>query len=140
MKSIINWKLKAGDRSLWAILCAGPRSLPGQFGERAEHPVAFPHCLDGPSMEAAISFTRHRPFTVSGQAVCSSGVAPALRRGGRCCLKYECVTLSSQTVTCAFLLLDSVTLPLSSDVPKVFAALPEFYVEDVAEFLFFIVQ
>ncbi|KAM5321044.1 ubiquitin conjugation factor E4 B isoform 2-T2 [Glossophaga mutica] len=33
-----------------------------------------------------------------------------------------------------------VTLPLSSDVPKVFAALPEFYVEDVAEFLFFIVQ
>ncbi|XP_049631238.1 ubiquitin conjugation factor E4 B isoform X2 [Suncus etruscus] len=33
-----------------------------------------------------------------------------------------------------------VTLPLSPDVPKVFAALPEFYVEDVAEFLFFIVQ
>ncbi|XP_075406881.1 ubiquitin conjugation factor E4 B isoform X1 [Tenrec ecaudatus] len=32
------------------------------------------------------------------------------------------------------------TLPLNSDVPKVFAALPEFYVEDVAEFLFFIVQ
>uniref|UniRef100_A0A571BD95 Ubiquitin conjugation factor E4 n=1 Tax=Mus musculus TaxID=10090 RepID=A0A571BD95_MOUSE len=33
-----------------------------------------------------------------------------------------------------------VTLPLNSEVPKVFAALPEFYVEDVAEFLFFIVQ
>ncbi|XP_036855643.1 ubiquitin conjugation factor E4 B isoform X3 [Manis javanica] len=33
-----------------------------------------------------------------------------------------------------------VTLPLNPDVPKVFAALPEFYVEDVAEFLFFIVQ
>ncbi|XP_052034137.1 ubiquitin conjugation factor E4 B isoform X2 [Apodemus sylvaticus] len=33
-----------------------------------------------------------------------------------------------------------VTLPLSSEVPKVFAALPEFYIEDVAEFLFFIVQ
>uniref|UniRef100_G1Q204 Ubiquitin conjugation factor E4 n=1 Tax=Myotis lucifugus TaxID=59463 RepID=G1Q204_MYOLU len=33
-----------------------------------------------------------------------------------------------------------VTLPLSSDVPKAFAALPEFYVEDIAEFLFFIVQ
>ncbi|XP_059997479.1 ubiquitin conjugation factor E4 B isoform X1 [Lagenorhynchus albirostris] len=33
-----------------------------------------------------------------------------------------------------------ITLPLSADVPKVFAALPEFYVEDVAEFLFFIVQ
>lgn len=39
-----------------------------------------------------------------------------------------------------FLLVDSVTLPLSSDVPKAFAALPEFYVEDIAEFLFFIVQ
>ncbi|XP_063524137.1 ubiquitin conjugation factor E4 B isoform X3 [Pongo pygmaeus] len=36
--------------------------------------------------------------------------------------------------------LNSITLPLNSDVPKVFAALPEFYVEDVAEFLFFIVQ
>ncbi|XP_035295302.1 ubiquitin conjugation factor E4 B isoform X2 [Cricetulus griseus] len=33
-----------------------------------------------------------------------------------------------------------ITLPLNSDVPKAFAALPEFYVEDVAEFLFFIVQ
>ncbi|XP_043848060.1 ubiquitin conjugation factor E4 B isoform X3 [Dromiciops gliroides] len=33
-----------------------------------------------------------------------------------------------------------ITLPLNPDVPKVFAALPEFYVEDVAEFLFFIVQ
>ncbi|XP_051029954.1 ubiquitin conjugation factor E4 B isoform X2 [Phodopus roborovskii] len=33
-----------------------------------------------------------------------------------------------------------VKLPLNSDVPKAFAALPEFYVEDVAEFLFFIVQ
>ncbi|KAG3282098.1 ubiquitin conjugation factor E4 B isoform X1 [Ictidomys tridecemlineatus] len=33
-----------------------------------------------------------------------------------------------------------ITLPLNSDVPKVFAALPEFYVEDIAEFLFFIVQ
>ncbi|XP_038602277.1 ubiquitin conjugation factor E4 B isoform X2 [Tachyglossus aculeatus] len=34
----------------------------------------------------------------------------------------------------------NITLPLNPDVPKVFAALPEFYVEDVAEFLFFIVQ
>ncbi|XP_054857693.1 ubiquitin conjugation factor E4 B isoform X3 [Eublepharis macularius] len=33
-----------------------------------------------------------------------------------------------------------IKLPLNIDVPKVFAALPEFYVEDVAEFLFFIVQ
>ncbi|CAJ0939333.1 unnamed protein product, partial [Ranitomeya imitator] len=34
----------------------------------------------------------------------------------------------------------SVTLPLNPDIPRIFAALPEFYVEDVAEFLFFIVQ
>ncbi|XP_075762468.1 ubiquitin conjugation factor E4 B isoform X2 [Pelodiscus sinensis] len=34
----------------------------------------------------------------------------------------------------------NIILPLNPDVPKVFAALPEFYVEDVAEFLFFIVQ
>ncbi|KAM3922167.1 ubiquitin conjugation factor E4 B isoform 2-T2 [Leptodactylus fuscus] len=34
----------------------------------------------------------------------------------------------------------SITLPLNPDIPKIFAALPEFYVEDVAEFLFFIVQ
>ncbi|KAM4704451.1 ubiquitin conjugation factor E4 B [Rhinophrynus dorsalis] len=34
----------------------------------------------------------------------------------------------------------NVTLPLNLDIPKMFAALPEFYVEDVAEFLFFIVQ
>jgi hypothetical protein len=43
-------------------------------------------------------------------------------------------------VNCGVFLLYSVTLPLNSEVPKVFAALPEFYVEDVAEFLFFIVQ
>ncbi|XP_063799900.1 ubiquitin conjugation factor E4 B isoform X1 [Pseudophryne corroboree] len=34
----------------------------------------------------------------------------------------------------------NITLPLHPDIPKIFAALPEFYVEDVAEFLFFIVQ
>ncbi|XP_074831284.1 ubiquitin conjugation factor E4 B [Natator depressus] len=34
----------------------------------------------------------------------------------------------------------NIILPLNPDVPKMFAALPEFYVEDVAEFLFFIVQ
>ncbi|XP_077075283.1 ubiquitin conjugation factor E4 B isoform X2 [Siphateles boraxobius] len=33
-----------------------------------------------------------------------------------------------------------VTLPLNPDIPKNFAALPEFYIEDVAEFLLFIVQ
>lgn len=34
----------------------------------------------------------------------------------------------------------SVTLPLNPEIPKNFAALPEFYIEDVAEFLLFIVQ
>ncbi|XP_066527459.1 ubiquitin conjugation factor E4 B isoform X2 [Hoplias malabaricus] len=34
----------------------------------------------------------------------------------------------------------NVTLPLSPEIPKSFAALPEFYIEDVAEFLLFIVQ
>ncbi|KAM4610371.1 ubiquitin conjugation factor E4 B isoform 2-T2 [Polymixia lowei] len=33
-----------------------------------------------------------------------------------------------------------ITLPLNPDVPKSFAALPEFYIEDVAEFLLFVVQ
>ncbi|XP_066546655.1 ubiquitin conjugation factor E4 B isoform X2 [Amia ocellicauda] len=33
-----------------------------------------------------------------------------------------------------------VTLPLNPEIPKVFAALPEFYIEDVAEFLLFVVQ
>ncbi|KAK2825446.1 hypothetical protein Q7C36_019373 [Tachysurus vachellii] len=34
----------------------------------------------------------------------------------------------------------SVTLPLNPEIPKSFAALPEFYIEDVAEFMLFIVQ
>ncbi|XP_073731483.1 ubiquitin conjugation factor E4 B isoform X2 [Misgurnus anguillicaudatus] len=33
-----------------------------------------------------------------------------------------------------------VSLPLNPEIPKSFAALPEFYIEDVAEFLLFIVQ
>ncbi|XP_056128765.1 ubiquitin conjugation factor E4 B [Lampris incognitus] len=33
-----------------------------------------------------------------------------------------------------------ITLPLNPDIPKSFAALPEFYIEDVAEFLLFVVQ
>lgn len=32
------------------------------------------------------------------------------------------------------------TLPLSKDVPPGFAALPEWYVEDIAEFLLFALQ
>uniref|UniRef100_UPI00358E0FF2 ubiquitin conjugation factor E4 B isoform X2 n=1 Tax=Myxine glutinosa TaxID=7769 RepID=UPI00358E0FF2 len=31
-------------------------------------------------------------------------------------------------------------LPLKSEIPKVFAAMPEFYIEDVAEFLLFVIQ
>ncbi|XP_068094966.1 ubiquitin conjugation factor E4 B isoform X2 [Hyperolius riggenbachi] len=34
----------------------------------------------------------------------------------------------------------NITMPLHPDIPRMFASLPEFYVEDVAEFLFFIVQ
>lgn len=34
----------------------------------------------------------------------------------------------------------SITLPLNPEIPKSFAALPEFYIEDVAEFLLFVVQ
>uniref|UniRef100_A0A1A7YJG2 Ubiquitin conjugation factor E4 B n=1 Tax=Iconisemion striatum TaxID=60296 RepID=A0A1A7YJG2_9TELE len=34
----------------------------------------------------------------------------------------------------------NITLPLNLEIPKSFAALPEFYVEDVAEFLLFVVQ
>lgn len=34
----------------------------------------------------------------------------------------------------------SIALPLNPEIPKSFAALPEFYIEDVAEFLLFIVQ
>ncbi|XP_036387289.1 ubiquitin conjugation factor E4 B isoform X4 [Megalops cyprinoides] len=33
-----------------------------------------------------------------------------------------------------------ITLPLNPEIPKSFAALPEFYIEDVAEFLLFVVQ
>ena len=34
----------------------------------------------------------------------------------------------------------SINLPLNPEIPKSFAALPEFYIEDVAEFLLFVVQ
>lgn len=35
---------------------------------------------------------------------------------------------------------DPVTLPLTSEVPKIFAAYPEWYIEDMADFLLFTVQ
>uniref|UniRef100_A0AAQ5ZKS0 Ubiquitin conjugation factor E4 B n=1 Tax=Amphiprion ocellaris TaxID=80972 RepID=A0AAQ5ZKS0_AMPOC len=34
----------------------------------------------------------------------------------------------------------NISLPLNPEIPKSFAALPEFYIEDVAEFLLFVVQ
>ncbi|XP_017273315.1 ubiquitin conjugation factor E4 B isoform X2 [Kryptolebias marmoratus] len=34
----------------------------------------------------------------------------------------------------------NITMPLNPEIPKSFAALPEFYIEDVAEFLLFVVQ
>uniref|UniRef100_A0A8C5I307 Ubiquitin conjugation factor E4 B n=1 Tax=Gouania willdenowi TaxID=441366 RepID=A0A8C5I307_GOUWI len=34
----------------------------------------------------------------------------------------------------------NIMLPLNAEIPKSFAALPEFYIEDVAEFLLFVVQ
>lgn len=42
--------------------------------------------------------------------------------------------------TAVFVSLHSITLPLNPEIPKSFAALPEFYIEDVAEFLLFVVQ
>ncbi|XP_077168442.1 ubiquitin conjugation factor E4 B isoform X1 [Paroedura picta] len=56
----------------------------------------------------------------------------------------RCLNFYSMVIQLLLRILDpafpDIKLPLSPDVPKVFAALPEFYVEDVAEFLFFIVQ
>ncbi|XP_020637875.3 ubiquitin conjugation factor E4 B isoform X1 [Pogona vitticeps] len=56
----------------------------------------------------------------------------------------RCLNFYSMVIQLLLRILDpaypDIKLPLNPDVPKVFAALPEFYVEDVAEFLFFIVQ
>ncbi|CAI5782924.1 ubiquitin conjugation factor E4 B isoform X3 [Podarcis lilfordi] len=56
----------------------------------------------------------------------------------------RCLNFYSMVIQLLLRILDpaypNIKLPLNPDVPKVFAALPEFYVEDVAEFLFFIVQ
>lgn len=67
-------------------------------------------------------------------------------KGNRCGL--FCLLLLSfmlcfvnQNVPCLFLhYLLSINLPLNPEIPKSFAALPEFYIEDVAEFLLFVVQ
>lgn len=49
--------------------------------------------------------------------------------------------LLNQEVICLFFPpLRSINLPLNPEIPKSFAALPEFYIEDVAEFLLFVVQ
>ncbi|XP_033924013.1 ubiquitin conjugation factor E4 B isoform X2 [Melopsittacus undulatus] len=56
----------------------------------------------------------------------------------------RCLNFYSMVIQLMLRILDpaypNIKLPLTPEVPKVFAALPEFYVEDVAEFLFFIVQ
>ncbi|XP_034294754.1 ubiquitin conjugation factor E4 B isoform X1 [Pantherophis guttatus] len=56
----------------------------------------------------------------------------------------RCLNFYSVVIQLLLRILDpaypNIQLPLNPDVPKVFAAMPEFYVEDIAEFLFFIVQ
>uniref|UniRef100_A0A8C5S5K4 Ubiquitin conjugation factor E4 B n=1 Tax=Laticauda laticaudata TaxID=8630 RepID=A0A8C5S5K4_LATLA len=56
----------------------------------------------------------------------------------------RCLNFYSVVIQLLLRILDpaypNIKLPLNPDVPKVFAAMPEFYVEDIAEFLFFIVQ
>ncbi|XP_063001468.1 ubiquitin conjugation factor E4 B isoform X1 [Elgaria multicarinata webbii] len=56
----------------------------------------------------------------------------------------RCLNFYSTVIQLVLRIIDpaypDIKLPLNPDVPKMFAALPEFYVEDVAEFLFFIVQ
>lgn len=57
----------------------------------------------------------------------------------RRCLQFYCmvIQLILRMVDPAF---PHMTLPLYPEIPKSFAALPEFYIEDVAEFLLFVVQ
>ncbi|XP_032904000.1 ubiquitin conjugation factor E4 B isoform X6 [Amblyraja radiata] len=59
-------------------------------------------------------------------------------------LLRRCLQFYGTLIQLIFRLIDSrypdMTLPLNPDIPKVFAALPEFYLEDIAEFLLFVVQ
>uniref|UniRef100_UPI00398EC70A ubiquitin conjugation factor E4 B isoform X1 n=1 Tax=Pristiophorus japonicus TaxID=55135 RepID=UPI00398EC70A len=59
-------------------------------------------------------------------------------------LLRRCLQFYGTLIQLIFRLVDprypDMTLPLNPEIPKVFAALPEFYLEDVAEFLLFIVQ
>ncbi|XP_051895182.1 ubiquitin conjugation factor E4 B isoform X1 [Pristis pectinata] len=59
-------------------------------------------------------------------------------------LLRRCLQFYGTLIQLIFRLVDSrypdMTLPLNPEIPKVFAALPEFYLEDIAEFLLFIVQ
>ncbi|XP_072888318.1 ubiquitin conjugation factor E4 B isoform X2 [Hemitrygon akajei] len=59
-------------------------------------------------------------------------------------LLRRCLQFYGTLIQLIFRLIDSrypdMTLPLNPEIPKVFAALPEFYLEDIAEFLLFIVQ
>ncbi|XP_067873052.1 ubiquitin conjugation factor E4 B isoform X1 [Heterodontus francisci] len=59
-------------------------------------------------------------------------------------LLRRCLQFYGTLIQLIFRLVDprypDMTLPLNPEIPKVFAALPEFYLEDIAEFLLFIVQ
>ncbi|XP_039611579.1 ubiquitin conjugation factor E4 B isoform X2 [Polypterus senegalus] len=59
-------------------------------------------------------------------------------------LLRRCLQFYGMVIQLILRIIDSaypnITLPLHPDIPKVFAALPEFYIEDVAEFLLFVVQ
>ncbi|XP_041952970.1 ubiquitin conjugation factor E4 B isoform X2 [Alosa pseudoharengus] len=59
-------------------------------------------------------------------------------------LLRRCLQFYSMVIQLILRLVDpaypNMTLPLNPEIPKSFAALPEFYIEDVAEFLLFVVQ
>ncbi|XP_037124262.1 ubiquitin conjugation factor E4 B isoform X5 [Syngnathus acus] len=59
-------------------------------------------------------------------------------------LLRKCLQFYSTVIQLILRMVDAaypnITLPLNPEIPKSFAALPEFYIEDVAEFLLFVVQ
>uniref|UniRef100_A0A671V100 Ubiquitin conjugation factor E4 B n=1 Tax=Sparus aurata TaxID=8175 RepID=A0A671V100_SPAAU len=66
------------------------------------------------------------------------------RRAPYCNLLRRCLQFYSTVIQLILRMVDpaypNITLPLNPEIPKSFAALPEFYIEDVAEFLLFVVQ
>lgn len=57
-----------------------------------------------------------------------------------CFLRMDEATQTLMNAKLLYWFSRSITLPLNPEIPKSFAALPEFYIEDVTEFLLFIVQ